>query len=145
MQMTDKEICKEYREAKNPNNQIKILAELNSTTVENVVEILKANNEPLRKRPYNRKAEPVKVFNKGAKKVKAPEQILEVKELPIKQEPLPASVMLACRDRIIYLAAQIGRIQEQLETVKEELNDYKSEHKELCEYFAKHGGKLEGV
>lgn len=55
--MTDFDICKEYREAKNPSAQLKILAQLNCCSEKDILEILKRNNEPLRKRTYTTKKE----------------------------------------------------------------------------------------
>lgn len=55
--MTDFDICKEYREAKNPSAQLKILAQLNCCSEKDILDILKRNNEPLRKRTYTTKKE----------------------------------------------------------------------------------------
>lgn len=55
--MTDFDICKEYREAKNPTAQLKILAQLNCCSEKDILDILKRNNEPLRKRTYTTKKE----------------------------------------------------------------------------------------
>ena len=65
--MTDFEICKSYREAKNPTGQLKILAELNACSIVDIEEILKRNNEPMRKRQYKKpaKKETKKPANKG--------------------------------------------------------------------------------
>ena len=119
MQMTEKEICKEYREAKNPNHQIKILAQLNCTSIENVVEILKANNEPLRKRPYNRKAESVKINDKP-QKVSYTKPVDEEKPKTAKKA-IPAAVDEALRDKIKALQAinaiSQQRIDEQMEII----------------------------
>ena len=41
MMMSDSEICASYRDAKNKNSQIEVLAELNATTTEQIKEILK--------------------------------------------------------------------------------------------------------
>lgn len=53
--MTEYEICKEYRESKNPTQQLKILAQLNCCSEKDILDILKRNNEPLRKRTYTTK------------------------------------------------------------------------------------------
>lgn len=45
MEMTDKEICQEYREAKNKNQQIRILADLNLCTPREILDILTAAGE----------------------------------------------------------------------------------------------------
>ena len=61
MQMTEQEICKEYREAKDPNHQLTILAQLTTCKTEDIVEILTRNGETLRKRPYQRNAKPEEI------------------------------------------------------------------------------------
>lgn len=48
MTMTDNEIVKSYKEAKNKQNQIKVLAELNDTNPEEIKKILKSKGVDLR-------------------------------------------------------------------------------------------------
>jgi len=47
MVMTDSEICSEYRQAKTPQKQIGILADMNCCDKREIVEILRANGETL--------------------------------------------------------------------------------------------------
>lgn len=54
--MTEYEICKEYREAKNPTAQLRILAQLNCCSDKDILAILEKNNEPIRKMGYTPKA-----------------------------------------------------------------------------------------
>lgn len=129
MQMTEKDICKEYRESKNPNEQIKILAELNATTYEHIVEILKANDEPLRKRLYTRKkAEPVKVFSKPAKK-KAPAK----KAKPAAK--IPDSIKFIIVDRIDALDNKYSALEEKLDDLQNEIKQNRKEKQELMEFL----------
>lgn len=55
MQMTEFEILMSYRQAKEPKEQVKILAELNSTTIEHINEILKSQGVDGRVLPRPRK------------------------------------------------------------------------------------------
>lgn len=59
MQMTDGEICREYRLAKNKREQIRILAELNCTDERSIIDILLRGGEKVRLIPFTggRKAE----------------------------------------------------------------------------------------
>ena len=85
MQMTEEEICRSYREAKDPNKQLWILADLNCIEYAKVLEILKLHNEPLKKRPYTRKAKQVEPKKISQEEVKVSQGLAknEVKaELP---------------------------------------------------------------
>lgn len=50
MEMTEMEICRMYRQAKDRNEQIKILADLNCISEEKILEILLKNGESVRLR-----------------------------------------------------------------------------------------------
>lgn len=133
MQMTEKEICKEYREAKEPNAQIKILAELNTTTPEHIIEILSANNEPLRKRFYSRKTEPVNVFNKPAKKA------------PVKKDKpaaagLPDSIRFIINDRLAVLDDKYAALEEKIDDLQTEIKQNRKEKQELMDFLKKEEG-----
>ena len=52
--MTDEEILRDYREAADPCKQVKILAELNATSVERIIEILVAQGVDRRRLPRKR-------------------------------------------------------------------------------------------
>lgn len=56
MMMSDSEICASYRDAKNKNSQIEVLAELNATTTEHIKEILKSRGVTFGKRGPKPKA-----------------------------------------------------------------------------------------
>ena len=49
MVMTPSEICAEYRQSKKKYTQIQILADLNATTKGEIIQILRAGGEELRK------------------------------------------------------------------------------------------------
>ena len=52
--MTDEEILRSFKLAKKPREQVQILAHLNDTKVENIVDILKAQGVDHRQLPRNR-------------------------------------------------------------------------------------------
>lgn len=68
MTMTDNEICRNYRAAKNKPEQIKILADMNCTTVDEVKKILISGGELVE--------EPQK-SNRGKKPVVMPDSVLD--------------------------------------------------------------------
>ena len=80
MQMSHYEIFQNYRQAKDPLAQVKILAELNNVTVEEINEILKAQGVDYRKLPRTRK-------NKAAPKVIS-QPITPKPEKSIKNHPV---------------------------------------------------------
>lgn len=124
LKMTPYEICESYRTAKEPNKQIHILAQLNCTNEDFIVEVLKENGEPLRKRPYHR---PTK---KEAPQKKAPDKAGEemtIDAAHIKAGKLPESVTEAVQRRIDELNELIEDTRQVLETnieKKEELEAF---------------------
>lgn len=80
MEMTEEKIVSDYRQAKNKNAQVKILAELNAVTEADIAKILLAHPESgfksessTPKRSYNRRAsEAAKKTAEPAKKAPAP-------------------------------------------------------------------------
>lgn len=113
--MIDFEICKSYREAKNPAGQIKILSELNACSIVDIEEILKRNNEPMRKRPYKK---PVK---KETKK-------------PVNKGILPDIIS----DAIIR---EYDRVSRELEVKKAEVEELNAELAVITEWLSNHGIK----
>lgn len=112
MQMTEQEICKEYREAKDPNRQLTILAQLNTCEPGDILAILEKNGEPLKKRPYQRNPKPEKEATK-------------------KEEEIPASVFRAIQDRIVWLKVRAGQC-------RVELNETQKECAQLESFMRKH-------
>ena len=55
MVMTENEIVRDYKAAKNKRQQIEILADLNATTVDEIKAVLKSNNVDLRGGNYRAK------------------------------------------------------------------------------------------
>ena len=123
MEMNDFDICKEYREAKKPNEQLKILAQQNCCSIEDIIEVLKANDEPLRKRVYNRKPAVKKVKPKGKVPVNrktletVPPECLDIEVQADK--PIPKYVVEAVADRIVYLSDLIEDKKAEVESLIE--------------------------
>ena len=101
--MSDFEICKSYRESKNPSAQVKILVQMNCKTTAEIFEILKANNEPIRKRQYK---------TKTAKKVK-----------PKGKEKVPAFLVSIAVDERRKIEAEIEAKQIELTALKQQYDD----------------------
>lgn len=120
LNMTPYEICESYRTAANPNKQITVLAQLNCCLREDIIEILQENNEPLKKRLYNRSPK-----KEQAPQETAPEHIIRADY--IESPSLPESVEDAIRRRIAELDETIANIRNSLEkneNQKEELQDF---------------------
>ena len=90
MQMTEKEICESYKYAIDQKKQVKILAELNATGRQQIVEILEANGFKVDKR----------ICNKG----KAPENKAELIE---KLKPQLAVLMPKETDNLAELITSL--------------------------------------
>ena len=120
LSMTPHEICESYRTAKDPNKQIKILAQLNCTNTDFIVQILKENNEPLKKRPYQRK-EPTPY--RPYKKEEAVNNTQEAK-----RTKLPEAVSDAIRRRI-------AELEETIENTKKVLENHIRQKKELEDFL----------
>ena len=120
LSMTPHEICESYRTAKDPNKQIKILAQLNCTNTDFIVQILKENNEPLKKRPYQRK-EPTPY--RPYKKEEAVNNTQEAK-----RAKLPEAVSDAIRRRI-------AELEETIENTKKVLENHIGQKKELEDFL----------
>ena len=120
LSMTPHEICESYRTAKDPNKQIKILAQLNCTNTDFIVQILKENNEPLKKRPYQRK-EPTPY--RPYKKEEAVNNTQEAKKTE-----LPKAVSDAIRRRI-------AELEETIENTKKVLENHIGQKKELEDFL----------
>lgn len=99
MQMTKQEICKEYREAKDPNHQLTILAQLNACGAGDIVAILEKNGEPLRKRLYQKNTKPKK---------------------EAKADEIPPGVLTAVRDRMEWLNLKIVEYHTELDEIEKE-------------------------
>ncbi|MBR6987521.1 MAG: hypothetical protein IKH82_05575 [Clostridiales bacterium] len=114
--MTEYEICKEYREAKDPTQQIKILAQLNCCSNKDILAILEKNNEPIRKRAYTPKA-------KKTETVKDPTEA---------KEEIPAFVYAVLVDKL-------HAIDEVIAVKRGEVECLEGEHKRLRRWLKDQG------
>lgn len=74
--MSEREICCMYREARNQNTQLQVLAELNNTSQNEIIRILAKNGEKLPQRAINRLYKRLDTLNGQIKKLE-----LEYKEI----------------------------------------------------------------
>ena len=89
MQMSHFEIFQSYRQAAEPVKQVKILAELNNTTIEDINEILKAQGVDYRKlpRPRKNKKAPNNINSPTSVQQKVDEPTVLEKTIEIPKEP----------------------------------------------------------
>lgn len=125
--MTEYEICKSYREAKNPNEQVKILAQLNCCSIDDIYMILAANNEPLRKRKYNRTGKPAE---KVTTKPKAAPKKTE------KQDDKAPDFIIDLVKR------EYESVTDELEMRRAQIEELSAQQGMLGNYLKKHGVKL---
>ena len=105
MQMTNEEIIREYRGAKNKKEQIKILADLNTCDTNTIKEILAAGGEAVA-RPYKRSEKPE-----------------EKKAAKTEKQELPTAVIKSLTMRINELGAAITLQEAKIEELKQERKD----------------------
>ena len=122
MQMTPNEIVKSYKEAKEKKKQIEILAQLNACPVTTIREILIANGVqfpgPKPKKAKEEKTKVVAVISKDAPTLPAEKVIPEI----------PRWVKGAVEERI-------NRLDEEIKTMKAELEEKRVELIELSEWL----------
>lgn len=116
--MTEYDICKEYRESKNPTAQLKILAQLNCCDEKDILKILEDNNEPIRKRMYR-------------PKVKKAEAVKNLAEAPAKEE-IPNFVYAVLVDKL-------HAINEVIAVKRGEVECLEGEHKRLRKWLKDQG------
>ena len=111
MQMTDNEIVKSYKEAKEKKKQIEILSQLNACDVAKIREILIANGVqfpgPKPKKVKEEKTKVVAVISNDAPTLPAVKAI-------------PEFVDMAVNDRLTYLRSTIAIVEERLTKLKTE-------------------------
>lgn len=117
MQMTEDEIYRSYKEAKEPQKQIRILAQLNCCDTDKIKEIIASHGEPVPKRKYTRR-QPVKV--------QPPE-----KPQAVKKSDLPESVIAALKQKIMFLESDIERYATESENCRaraDEIREFLKNH-----------------
>ena len=115
MNMTPQEIAKEYREAKDKGNQIKILADENLTDRKEIIKILREQGEITDKVPRSKglraKAEPgAAIANKK-------------KEESGAAVGMPVSVQAALERELVIMQRDIDEQREKVEKLKEQIGD----------------------
>lgn len=116
MQMTPKEIVRNYREAKNKKMQIGILAELNLCSKQDILDILKQEGLPHRELPRTRKESSV---SSKTKKEPVKKEITEA-AVERKREEIPEAVKEAITKQMIEEQEAIDKHTAKLK----ELNEY---------------------
>lgn len=117
MQMTDDEIYREYKTAKDPKNQIKILAQLNCCDPQKIKDIIASKGEPVPKRKYTRRVPVIKADGKAESK-------------PV--TGLPEAVVNTLKQKIKFLESSIERC-------VIEGDQYKAQIVEIKLFLKKHG------
>ena len=119
MNMTPQEIAREYREAKDKGNQIKILADENLTDRKEIIKILREQGEITDKVPRS----------KGMRAKATPSAAVSTKE---EEEPsaavdIPESVITACQRELVYMQQGIDRRKEAIEKMEENIKELKGQ------------------
>ena len=108
--MTDNEICREYREAKNKKAQIQILADQMLCTRGEIIKILAENGENVSQ--INTKA-----------------QVRRKKE-----EPVPESVLVALCNRLDEIDNTVMQLTGEKRLIEERIKEKEQEYREIAEY-----------
>ena len=101
MNMTPQEIAKEYREAKDKGNQIKILADENLTDRKEIIKILREQGEITDKAPRSK--------GMRAKATQSAAVSTREEEEPRAAVDIPESVITACQRELVYMQQGIDR------------------------------------
>ena len=135
MYMSNDDIVKEYKEAKDKQKQITILAQLNACPVQDIRNILAdAGCEDIPKRKYNRKTEVTKI-NGQSQRVIATIPVEPEKEEPKKAKGMPDIIRETIKDKI----AELVKLNESAESNIHELQIFikgnETKIKELSDYI----------
>lgn len=120
MQMTEDEIYRDYKSAKDPKNQIKILAQLNCCDPQKIKDIIASKGEPVAKRKYTRRQPVTKAAPKAETK---------------QDKSLPESVVNALKQKIKFLESSMERC-----VIEGE--QYKAQIIEIKLFLKEHGVKF---
>ena len=111
--MVASEICKKYNESNNKREMIKVLADMESCTKEDIIELLVHNGCEIVRETRGRKA-----------KASVVEQV---------KEPMPDIVREALAEKMDKIDQRI----KELEPVKRELEELEKKYKQLANYLCK--------
>ena len=136
MQMSDAEIVRSYREAKDKRSQVGVLAELNACNKDLIREILKHNgiNAPKPGRKSTTEPEPVKAaLTEMAKKA--------VKKEPAEkstEDDTPDELLLFAVERLKSLQEDREARERDIQTMQSIVDDYRKREAKLQEWLEKH-------
>ena len=108
MEMTSQEIAKEYREAKDKGNQIRILADENLTDRKEIIKILREQGEITDKVP---RGKGIRARSEKTAAVEAKEEKKEEKGAAVK---VPESVITACERELVLCSRKSMKTNHQL-------------------------------
>ena len=137
MQMSDVEIVRSYREAKDKRSQVGVLAELNACSKDYIREILKRSgiDAPKPGRKSTTEPEPVKAaLTEMAKQA--------VKKEPADPEEVPDELMEIAQDRLKSPQENRENREHEIEVLKHIIEDYRKREEKLQAWIEKH--KKEG-
>jgi len=128
--MTNNEICRNYRAAKNKPEQIKILADMNCTSVDEIKKILIAGGEAVEQLPKTNRGKK-KEEKAGNDEIKP-----EVEKSEVNILVLPESVTDALEKELEFLDIQI-------KTTIEKLDLFKAKYSEISAFIKSNGSTRE--
>ena len=144
MQMSDSEIVRSYKEAKDKRSQVGVLAELNACSKDYIREILQRNgiNAPKPGRKSTTEPEPVKA-EEPKKAV-----LTEMAKKAVKKEPAdpeddtPDELLLLATERLKHLQESRAEHEHSLQIIQSIVDDHKRREAKLEAWIEKH--KKEG-
>ena len=130
MNMTENEIIRQYRGAKDKREQIKILADMNLCEVEEIEKILKDNGQRLPARPPKKK--PQNEPSEETEDIQAP--AMEPQEKPYAAGTKAGGFHVP--DKVKELVdAKMVRLQEAIDIYREKIKEYETELEELSGFL----------
>jgi len=131
VQMSEKEIVKNYKEAADKRNQIKILADMNCCSKEEIKDILRDNGIPeaeLGKKGSGRppKAKPAPTAKETVFRQPKPNE--EEQKRADRMNAIPSSVRIVCTGRIAEINKEIEELLEEKESISAFLNGKEPDH-----------------
>lgn len=138
MQMSDSEIVRSYKEAKDKRSQVGVLADLNACSKDYIREILQRNgiNAPKPGRKTTTEPEPVKaVLTEMAKKAVR-------KEPADPEDDTPDELLLLATERLKNLRESREEREHDIQIMQSIVDDYKRREEKLQAWIEKH--KKEG-
>ena len=144
MQLSDSEIVRSYKEAKDKRSQVGVLAELNACSKDYIREILQRNgiNAPKPGRKSTTEPEPVKA-EEPKKAV-----LTEMAKKAVKKEPAdpeddtPDELLLLATERLKHLQESRAEHEHSLQIIQSIVDDHKRREAKLEAWIEKH--KKEG-